>query len=104
MQRHSAKFPAILSFTQSASTPNLVLTCHKKLLLLCVVCCCFLCFREFQLLCSAALLSELGDVKTNVAKMAEYFDSRLPSVMNIRDLKPGAKNLHLVFIVLDIGR
>ena len=35
--------------------------------------------------------------------MAESNESRLPSVANIRDLKPGAKNLHLVFIVLDIG-
>eukprot|EP00794_Sanderia_malayensis_P017506 gene17506-19256_t len=36
--------------------------------------------------------------------MADHSESRLPSVVNIRDLKPGAKNLHLVFIVLDIGK
>ncbi|XP_065051780.1 SOSS complex subunit B2-like [Rhopilema esculentum] len=36
--------------------------------------------------------------------MVDSAESRLPSVMNIRDLKPGAKNLHLVFVVLDIGK
>ena len=38
-----------------------------------------------------------------LSKMTDSPDNRLPSVMNIRDLKPGAKNLHLVFIVLDVG-
>jgi len=36
--------------------------------------------------------------------MSDSLDGRLPSVINIRDLKPGVKNLHLVFIVLDVGK
>ena len=36
--------------------------------------------------------------------MVDSSESRLPSVISIKDLKPGAKNIHLVVIVLDIGK